>query len=82
MLLVRRRVEKIEDTMRRARQRAKMIVVFSSNGITKIVGGDIDRICPANEGGRLLSGLDPDCTVIHFNIPRPGMADYFGEVES
>lgn len=69
--------------MRRARQRAKMIVVFSSAGIMKIIGGDIDRTCPAGEGERLLSGLDPDCTVIHFNIPRPGMmANYFGEVEN
>lgn len=81
MLLIKRRVEKIEDAMRRARQRAKMIVVFSHNGLMKIVGGDIDRICPAEEGGRLLFELSEDSTVIHFNIPRPGMVITLGRWE-
>lgn len=81
MLSVKYRLKKLEDTMRRARQRVKLIVVFSSAGIMKIVGGDINRTCPTGEGEHLLSGIDQDCTVIRFNIPRPGMINYFKELE-
>lgn len=81
MLSVKYRLKKLEDTMRRARQRVKLIVVFSSTGIMKVVGGDIDRSCPTGEGELLLSGIDQDCTVIRFNIPRPGMINYFKELE-
>lgn len=81
MLSVKRRVQQIEDAMQRARQRAKMVLVFSHNGVMKIVGGDIDRICPADEGERLLFELSEDSTVIRFGIPRPGMVASFEEVE-
>jgi hypothetical protein len=27
------------------------------------------------------TGIDQDCTVIRFNIPRPGMMNYFKELE-
>lgn len=77
MLSVKRRVQRIENAMR---QRTRLVVVFSSAGMVKVVGGGLDRTCPASEGERLLSELSEDSTVVRFNIPRPGMADYFGEV--
>lgn len=81
MFSINRRLKRVEDAMRRSGQRARMVVVFSSSGMMKFVGGGIDGIYPVGNGERMLSDLSHESTIVHFNIPRPGMVP-FGEVET
>lgn len=72
MLSLTRRIQALEEAMRRAGRRSKVIVVFSSGDRMKITGG-MEYNGTAAEGEKLLVGLDGDYTIIRFNIPRPGM---------
>lgn len=80
LLSVKRRVERIEEAMRRASQLTGMIVVFSFGGKMKIAGA-VNYNGASADGEKLLGGLDTNATIVRFNIPRPGMLEGLGEVE-
>lgn len=67
--MLKQRVVKLEEALQRSRKK-KTITVFTSGGRVKIIGGGIDRVCPADEGERILATTLYD-TIIRFNVPRP-----------
>lgn len=76
MSSIKQRVRQLEDTLRRASRQTKIVVAFSSGGVSKIVGAGLDITCPESEAEKLISTLGPEFTVVCFKIPRPGIMPF------